>query len=59
MAELSDKEKVMQIAEVICQIGTEWEVEFIENLQLWKGEYTEKQKAIIEKLWKKACESEF
>jgi hypothetical protein len=51
------QEKVKQIAEVIEEIGTEWECNFIESMQEWRGEYTDSQEAIIEKLWEKACES--
>lgn len=53
------KEKVEEITEIVEKICSEWEMEFLESMEEWKGEYTEKQKAVIDRLYQRACESPY
>jgi hypothetical protein len=57
--EPSDREKVTQSLEVSKKVCTEFECDFLDSLSRWKGEYTVKQKAVLEKIWKKVCDSPF
>ena len=50
---------VEETAEVIAEIGNEWECDFIEAVSEWNGDFTEAQEAVIRKLYKRACDSPF
>jgi len=32
---------------------TKWEIEFLDDMAVWRGSFTKKQKALIEKIWHK------
>ena len=51
------RERVKEIAEIIEEIGNDWEVGFIEDMMRWTGDYTGPQEDTIDKLYKRACES--
>lgn len=52
------RRKVEEIAEVIEEIGNDWEIGFIDNLQNeWKGDFSHNQKVVIDRLYERACES--
>ena len=53
------RQMVEEIGEVIDKIGTQWECEFIDSMDSWGDDYTEKQEEIIRKLYKKACDSPY
>lgn len=48
--------KVEEIAEIIGEIGNDWEIGFIESMQS-RSDFTEKMKEVIDKLYEKACAS--
>ena len=52
------RQKVEEIAEVANELCTEWEINFIESVQEWTGDFTDKQKAVIDRIYEKACASE-
>ena len=51
--------KVKETDEVIAEVGTEWECQFTASMMKWEGKFTEKQEVIIEKLYKKVCDSPY
>lgn len=46
-----------EIAEVYEEVCSEWEINFVDSLLDWDGDFTEKQKAVLEKIYDKVCES--
>lgn len=53
------RQMVEEIAEVVELVCNEWECEFIENVLDWIGEYTDKQKEVIDRIYQRACESPY
>ena len=51
--------QVEEIAEVIEDIGNSWECDFIADMLDWTGDFTDKQKDVIDRLYKRACESPY
>jgi hypothetical protein len=51
------REKIKEIQEIASDICSEWEIEFLESVENWRGEHTEKQKEIIDRIYQKACDS--
>lgn len=51
------RQQVEEISEIIEEIGNDWEIGFIENVMIWVGDFTEDQEKVIDKLYKRACES--
>jgi hypothetical protein len=48
-----------EIAEVYEEVCSEWEINFVDSLLDWDGDFTEKQKAVLEKIYDKVCESPY
>ena len=49
---------VTEIAEIASEVLNEYECDFIQNmLEEWEGEFSPKQAALIEKCYKKVCDS--
>ncbi len=59
MSDVTYLQKVEEIEEVISKIGNQWECEFIDDMTTWDGEHTDKQKAVIDRLYEKACKSPY
>ncbi len=59
MASTPDRQKVDEVLEIAHLICNEWEIRFLQDMTEWTGIFTEKQKAVIEKLYKRACESPY
>jgi len=57
VSEPSYRQKVKEIAEIAGEICTEWEIAFLDDMQTWTGDPTEKQQAVIDRLYEKACAS--
>lgn len=53
------REMVEEIEPVMDEICTEWECDFIGDMLDWDGDFTEKQQAVIERIYKKACDSPY
>lgn len=55
----NNREMISEIMEVYGDVCTEWEIEFIDSLNDWDGKFTEKQQAVLERIYKKVCDSEY
>jgi len=53
------RQKIQEIEEVAHQVCTEWECGFIEEMIQWEGEYTSKQKDVIDRIYRKVCDSPY
>lgn len=51
------RKMVSEIAEVAADLLSAWECTFIESMQEWRGDYTDKQKDIIDRLYERVCDS--
>ena len=63
MPELSNREKIEEIMEVADQVLSNWERDFCEDINR-KSEYilnslTEKQQDVLDRIYKKVCNSPF
>lgn len=59
MPEPDHRQKVAESQEVANQVLTQWECDFLDSMDAWKGAFTEKQKEVIDKIYKKVCESPY
>jgi len=59
MSEPDYRKKVAEAQEVATKVCTEWECNFLDNLDEWEGVFTPKQKEVIDKIYKKVCESPY
>lgn len=63
MVDPSYAKKVVEIHEISDKICNDWEARFIQNMITWAAEtdddFTDKQKAVIDKLYEKACSSPY
>ena len=60
MSEPDYPQKVTEIAEVASKICTEWECDFIESIQGRNLDVlSDKQKAVIDRIYKKVCDSPY
>lgn len=59
--EISYAQKVAEIDEVAEKICNDWEQDFLESMMEYGpgDSYTDKQKAVIDKLYEKACQSPY
>lgn len=57
-SKLDYRKMIDEIVEIASELCNEWEIDFIEDMGNWKGEFTSKQKETIEKLYQRACESD-
>jgi hypothetical protein len=53
------RQKVEECREIARKLFSEWECDFLDSVAVWTGEFTPKQKAIIDQLYKKACASPY
>ena len=52
--------KVAEIAEVVGEVRfSNWEEAFLESMMEWKGDFTDKQTEVINRLYKRVCELPF
>ena len=56
---LTPRQMVDEIDEVAWDVCSEWEVNFIESVQQWQGDYSPKQEEVIRRIYKKVCASDF
>ena len=59
MGEPTHRQKVSECQEVAAKVCTEWECEFLESMTKWTGVYTLKQQEVIDRIYKKVCESAY
>jgi hypothetical protein len=52
-------QKVKEAQEVAAKACTQWECDFLDSMDEWEGDFTEKQKAIIDRIYNKVCESSY
>ncbi len=54
-----DQTKLREIAEISEKICTPWEQDFIESLLEWEGDFTDKQRDVLSRIYEKACRSPY
>ena len=58
MPQLTIQQKIKEILEVYEKVCTEWECEFMESVKNQK-KFSEKQEAVINRIYVKVCESPY
>ena len=59
MSEPDHRQKVKECQEVAAKCCTQWECDFLDSMDEWEGDFTEKQKAIIDRIYEKVCKSPY
>jgi len=47
------RKMVLEMLETEDRGFTDWEIEFLDNMNVWKGDYSERQANMIEKIYEK------
>jgi hypothetical protein len=61
MAKPSHERMYQEIVDVSDEICSEWEIDFLDSIEgrILRGTLSDKQKAVLERIYEKACKSRF